>query len=537
MKRQLFFIILLFPILLFGQNKSELGLFLGASNNGTDVHSWGKDGSSITNGLGFAYGLNYTYNFTEKFGLRLNYNGTKLTGDDVDLSDLQSHVNRKYNFSTPLHEIGALLQWNFLNKKDSVGADFKKSFSPYIVGGAALSFTNPTVDWSGNLRPDKNAQDEADVKKTNFQVPFGLGVKYNYSRKMYFGFEVRQILPLNDYIDGISVSANPDKNDTYTFFGFNIGMKLGKQDRDGDGVADEVDACPDIPGLAEYAGCPDTDGDGVIDTKDDCPMVPGVPNLSGCPDSDGDGIANKFDDCPNVPGERQFKGCPDSDKDGVRDIDDKCPQVKGLKEYEGCPPPDRDGDGVMDKDDKCPDVAGKVNGCPDTDGDGVIDMEDKCPDVAGDVNGCPDRDKDGIVDNMDKCPDTPGIKANKGCPEVKQEVKAKIMSIAKSIYFKTGSDILSYKSKKKLNELIPILNEYPEMGFSIEGHTDSVGDDAKNMTLSQKRADAVKKYLVDKGVDPSRLIATGYGETMPVADNNTKSGRQQNRRVELKSIF
>ncbi len=537
MKKQLFLLFAVFPLFLFGQSKSEIGLFLGASNNGTDAHSWAREGATPFDQSQFAFGLNYTYNFNEKFGFKLNYTGSKLTGDDVDLTKNESLVKRKYSFSTPIHEVGAFLQWNFLNKKDSLGSKFRKTLSPYIVGGLAMSYTNPTVDWTPSPRPVRNAKDEENVKNFYLQIPVGFGVKYQYSRQMSIGMEFRSVVPLNDYIDGISVSANPDKNDTYGFIGLNFGMKLGKPDRDGDGVVDDIDNCPDLPGLMEYDGCPDTDGDGVIDPQDGCPLIAGVPNLSGCPDSDGDGIANQFDDCPNVPGKRELKGCPDSDNDGVRDKDDMCPQVKGMREYNGCPPPDKDGDGVLDQDDKCPGVAGKVNGCPDTDGDGVIDMDDKCPDVAGIVNGCPDRDKDGIADNMDKCPDVPGISANKGCPAIKKEVKEKIMNIAKALYFQTGSDRLTYKSKRKLNELVKILNQYPEMGLSIEGHTDSVGDDAKNMTLSQKRADAVKKYLVGKGIDKNRLTATGYGETKPVADNNTKTGRKKNRRVELKSIY
>lgn len=524
------------PVFLFGQSKSEIGLFLGASNHGTDVHSYGTDGVSFFKGTGLAYGLHYTYNFNHAFGLRLGYTGTKLEGDDTVIEDLVSHPLRGYTFTTPLHEVGLSLQWNFLNRKDSLGNQVIKKFSPYVLVGGALSFTNPEVDFSQTPKPTANATDLADVTKTNFQLPFGLGFKYNFSDKMYLGLEARGMYPMGDYIDGISVSANPDNNDSYLFYGLNFGLKLGKNDMDGDGIADEIDICPEIPGLEEFAGCPDTDGDGVPDNKDECPLISGEINLVGCPDTDGDGIANKYDDCPNIAGEKRFKGCPDTDNDGIRDIDDKCPKVKGLKKYDGCLP-DADGDGVVDSEDKCPNVKGKINGCPDTDGDGVIDMEDNCPKVRGNVQGCPDTDGDGIIDNNDKCPDTPGIVANNGCPAVKKEVKEKIISIAKAIYFKTGSDELRSDSKKKLNELVGILNEYVKMGFAIEGHTDSRGDDAKNMILSQKRANAVKNFLVSKGINSTRLNVQGFGETTPIADNATSNGRQMNRRVELRSTF
>ena len=113
-------------------------------------------------------------------------------------------------------------------------------------------------------------------------------------------------------------------------------------------------------------------------------------------DTDNDGIVDSIDACPSVPGLAQFNGCPDTDGDGIQDKDDKCPDVKGLAKYNGCPIPDTDSDGINDEEDKCPQQAGvaKYNGCPipDTDGDGVNDEEDKCPALAGPASnqGCPE---------------------------------------------------------------------------------------------------------------------------------------------------
>jgi outer membrane protein OmpA-like peptidoglycan-associated protein len=112
-------------------------------------------------------------------------------------------------------------------------------------------------------------------------------------------------------------------------------------------------------------------------------------------------------------------------------------------------------------------------------------------------------------------------------------VKKKVNLAAKNILFVTGSSKLQSKSFKGLNEVAKILSENPGMTLDVDGHTDNVGNDDKNMVLSQNRADAVKKYLVSKGVAAERITATGHGETMPVADNKTAVGRQQNRRSEL----
>jgi outer membrane protein OmpA-like peptidoglycan-associated protein len=107
----------------------------------------------------------------------------------------------------------------------------------------------------------------------------------------------------------------------------------------------------------------------------------------------------------------------------------------------------------------------------------------------------------------------------------------------RGINFETGKAIIKGTSFQILNDIVLIMQENPEYKLEINGHTDDVGNDAMNLKLSQDRADAVKKYLVDKGIDPSRMTAKGYGETMPVADNKTSDGRALNRRVEFKVVF
>ncbi len=153
------------------------------------------------------------------------------------------------------------------------------------------------------------------------------------------------------------------------------------------------------------------------------------------------------------------------------------------------------------------------------------------------VKAVSDRDGDGIADNVDKCPDVPGVIANKGCPDLTQAEREQIINIAKAVYFDTGKDVIKPESKTKLDELLPILSKYPKMNLVVEGHTDNVGDDASNLKLSQDRVNAVKKYLVEKGIAASRISAVGYGEKRPVATNDTDAGRAQNRRVEIKTDF
>jgi OmpA-OmpF porin, OOP family len=207
---------------------------------------------------------------------------------------------------------------------------------------------------------------------------------------------------------------------------------------------------------------------------------------------------------------------PDTDKDGINDDNDKCPTVAGLAKYQGCPVPDTDKDGINDEEDRCPNEAGvaRYGGCP-----------------------VPDRDKDGINDEEDKCPETPGVAAQQGCPEISAEVTKTVAYAAKNVYFATGSTKLLSQSNKALNDLVKVLQENPALKLKIDGHTDNVGSDELNMKLSDGRAASVKKYLVSKGVDESRLESEGFGETMPVEDNKTAAGRTKNRRVEMKVFY
>ena len=265
-----------------------------------------------------------------------------------------------------------------------------------------------------------------------------------------------------------------------------IVIKFGSKDTDKDGIPDNKDACPEVAGLKEFNGCPDTDGDGIADKDDACPQVKGPKEFNGCPDTDGDGIPDKDDACPEVAGPKEFNGCPDTDGDGIADKDDKCPDVAGPAENGGCPWPDTDGDGVLDKDDLCPEVAGPAS--------------------------------------------------NKGCPEPDEKEQKQLNQYAKTILFDTGKATIKFESAEILNQIINVLKKFPNSRFRIEGHTDSTGKKAKNMILSQNRADAVKVYLIQGGIDAGRLESQGFGPEKPIASNKNKKGRELNRRVEINLI-
>ncbi|MBO7567311.1 MAG: OmpA family protein [Bacteroidales bacterium] len=268
-------------------------------------------------------------------------------------------------------------------------------------------------------------------------------------------------------------------------------------------------------------------------------------------DADGDGIADNQDHCPNTEAgaEVDANGCPlDTDEDGVPDYMDKCPgtPIGTSVDENGCAL-DADGDGVMDDNDRCPGTPQGVTvdsqGCPlDTDGDGVPDYLDKCGETPSsakvDDKGCPlDTDGDGIPDHLDQCPEIAGVASNNGCPEIKQETKQLFKKALNGIQFETGKSKILKSSYSILNDIAKTMQDNPEYKLYIKGHTDNVGDAQLNLKLSQERADEVLKYLKDKGVEADRMHSEGFGDTRPVAPNNSNANRAKNRRVEFEVEF
>ena len=319
-------------------------------------------------------------------------------------------------------------------------------------------------------------------------------------------------------------------------------------DADGDGVVNSKDTCPGtLAGASvDERGCElDTDGDGVVNSRDDCPRTPAGAQVDelGCElDTDGDGVTDSKDTCPGTPvgASVDERGCElDTDGDGIVDSNDHCPGtpagvvVDGL----GCEL-DSDGDGVADSHDHCPATpAGVVVdalGCElDTDGDGVPNSDDRCPatpaGVVVDGQGCElDGDGDGVLNTADLCPHTAaGVEVDvTGC-EIAQPIRLR------GVNFHHDTANLTEEAMSILDGVARTLLSHPEMRLEVAGHTDSSGDDAYNLDLSQQRSETVRSYLVSKGLNADMFSAHGYGEERPVASNATAAGRAENRRVEL----
>jgi outer membrane protein OmpA-like peptidoglycan-associated protein len=399
--------------------------------------------------------------------------------------------------------LGGLIK-NRMVWSGAVGPEFRKSqMWDNIQQGTMLRWGGGFGFLFGDDRqlqigPELNASVVlADVNKHNSNVEALMDVRYRFADDFEAGI---------GYGPGFGPGLGTATRRGVLMLAYTPAQKPPPGDRDHDGFIDPVDACPDVPGIAN------------VD-----------PKKNGCPASD-------------------------RDRDGILDDVDACPDVPGVASSDpaknGCPRSDRDGDGIFDEDDACPDVAGppnadpKKNGCPptDRDGDGIFDEQDACPDIKGirtnnpATNGCPgDFDKDGIRDDLDACPFEKG-KADpdplkNGCPRLVR-VTQKEIKILEEIQFAFDKSSISPKSSELLDEIAAVMVEHPEiLKVEIEGHADAVGTVAYNKTLSQKRAEAVRKELLTRGIDADRLTAKGYGKDAPVADNDTEEGRRLNRRT------
>lgn len=255
----------------------------------------------------------------------------------------------------------------------------------------------------------------------------------------------------------------------------------------------------------------------------------GTPTPVTADDRDGDGIADDVDQCPDAAedadGWEDADGCPedqDVDGDGIPESRDQCEleaeDSDGYLDEDGCPEPDNDLDRVLDAEDQCPLEA--------EDPDGHAD-EDGCPD--------PDNDADGILDPEDRCPSELGPVDNGGCPRAYENVRVttRAIRIDQEVFFQTSRARVRPVSFPLLDTVAQVLRDFPEMTVEIQGHTDNRGSDRSNMRLSSRRAEAVRDYLVSRGIVVSRLTSRGYGETRPIETNRTAEGRASNRRVEF----
>jgi len=415
----------------------------------------------------------------------------------------------------------------FLKYKLNNGYLFGKNsfFAPYLRAGIGPNYT----DTLGIFAP----------------LAAGLNIKLNKSAYLTaesaYKYGVNNSANYLQHSIGVTINLGTS--------GRNMNLRKKPADADNDGVPDFTDKCPDLKGDALTGGCPDKDDDGVLDAVDKCPNTKGYANLGGCLDKDGDGVGDADDKCPDAFGDTSTDGCPtgsalivsaeDSDEDNIPDTLDKCPNTKGSFTASGCP--DADGDGIPNGEDTCPNTYGKAayNGCPYD----AVGMER--------LNKGFDPSKEPTTKVVTKTVVTPAPTT-----DTEGGFGLSVTSVSRSeivpvefdyctyfdefrsefeqpIYFNSGGVTLNASNRKTLNRLAKFAKKCGQRSLLIKAHTDNVGDEPANQRLSERRAEAVKNYLIGRGVDAMLLQSVGYGSMQPIAPNDSPDNRAKNRRVEI----
>ena len=446
-------------------------------------------------------------NLSHRWGIGFNGSAVKMVLGQADLSTIEEWggLSIRYGFTSRLYlDLNGAYGWVYPKNPD--GSQFKhvghyhtllmpvwmqlvfnplpqESFRPFFsIGGGIL-------DWEiRDISKTTSSFERGDPIRgdvVNGTLVAGIGIEKIFSDKvgssLFFSFHY--IFKGNEDTIGLSYEGGQSDNNRAII---ELGLEFkfyntGYRDTDGDGIEDRLDLDPthpeDFDNYKDYDGKPDYD-------------------------NDGDGIPDSLDKCP-----------------------DKAEDFDGFQDKDGCPDLDNDKDGIPDSLDKCPNKAEDFDGFQDKDG---------CPDL--------DNDKDGIPDSLDKCPNEPetvnGYKDDDGCPDEKPApvIKKGARIILKGVYFESGSASLLSDSYAVLDTVYESLAQNPEVEVEIRGYTDSIGSRAFNLRLSQKRADAVRQYLINRGIDAKRIRAIGFGEDYPIASNRTARGRSENRRIEFVRI-
>ena len=433
-------------------------------------------------------------------------------------------VQFRMNLPAAFHgnfDVNLLQKWFYVSYNMSIPLHFKRDITQ--MRGFFIQTVTPRIEksnWSIMLPISHQG---------NGTVSAGVAGRFNFRGLMVFMGS-----------NNAALLYGQQASRTRNFFlgvSYNIMYKVPK-DADGDKVSDPMDDCPYDPGLLEYNGCPDTDGDGIIDKEDLCIYDKGPRNTRGCPDSDGDGMIDMNDMCPFEKGLGIHYGCPDRDKDGVIDAADRCPDVPGLELNNGCPLEpqkcclDSDGDGILDESDECPDVPGSLynSGCP-------IDSTN-----INNINLREEKDRIDANNTKQQTLDNPQIDLRTQMIDTRAELDSILQgkNVIKSLalYFDVDDASLTDAERLKLNNLITRLPKNERYAFILIGNTDRDGSLEYNLQLSKRRAETIKRKLVDfYKLDADQISVYYYGEMKSIHSGDyTEEMKQADRRVDVKLI-
>jgi OmpA-OmpF porin, OOP family len=444
--------------------------------------------------------------FSDHFALRGNLLIGKITGKDANFTDPAWRKQRAYSFSSPVSEVSAQLEWNILGNHRAYSQSsfeesengrhythytttFKKTVLPYLFAGGGAMTTDPTTVFNAawDSKYTEAATIKTDVadgqsKKTRLGVHAGGGLNFHFAPNWVVGGELGFRTAFTDYFDGISQTANPNKNDWYVFGGLNISYRLIKSnsDKDGDGVPNRIDDCPNVPGSKTNKGCPVQPQK--VSAKEESPAATPV-------------VVQETPK-PVEPTPVEVIRTEPVKASLVPPIE--APREEVKVEVEKVTPP------LVER----PKEEVKAETVVVTSASKSVPITDT---------------------TMTAYPSSTSVVLDKSEEETMNDA-------LEGVEFETAKAIIVPLSYKTLNDIVNILKKYPTYQLKIEGYTDNQGNESANRQLSQRRAEACLGYLYSKGISEERMTAVGLGSKRPLASNKTSEGRQRNRRVEFKLV-
>jgi|GEM_PF-1150210 len=456
------------------------------------------------------------------FGVRIFGGGQNILGEDK---------RKEYSsFRTGMYYTGLGVSYVY---------ELNKIILPYASAGISHL-------WFSTEQETSEEELHSTHENTTYAFLLEAGTRLRIMDNLYFNFSTAVNFLNDDLLDNTQMGIN---NDFYvkTMAGFSFTF-VTRRDSDNDGIEDDEDACSnaaeDIDGFRDDDGCPDPDNDrdGILDAGDKCPELPedpdGFEDNDGCPDldNDKDGIPDTEDNCANIPedfdGYEDEDGCAelDNDGDGILDVNDRCPELPedfdGFEDSDGCADLDNDGDGIYDEKDRCPDQPETINNFEDSDG---------CPDIVPPPQAQPDQ----FIE-----PERPKKQESERKAETTEETEVTTAPKSEAnnfllhaiTTFEEESSQINPQAYAELNRIAEAIKNNSSAKWRIEGYMDNSLPSKESADISLKRAQAIKKYLVSKGISQAQLEAVGMGDKNPIESNEKTFGRLRNRRVEIKQV-
>ena len=472
----------------------EIGAFAGG---GTIFGDLTAENSDAIKALKPAFGLSLNRNINSFLSIRGGLLFSRLS-DEKERLLANNEIGKVHN-QTQLSEFSLALYYEPFGARRMHGnGHFKKICSPYVFAGIALAHGQSKINHI-NIEPTPQViYDQEHLSNNRGALLLGVGAKYDLSRKIYIGIEAGIRPTDDDFLDGISQSGNPLKNDWYGFGGITVHYRIGKIDTDGDGIVDAADKCPNAPGDTKFKGCPDSDNDGIPNWKDDCPEIAGLSILKGCPDRDKDGVADHIDKCPNEKGMMRLLGCPDKDWDNVIDSEDECPDIAGEIELKGCPEPI------------------------------ITDLEIKQNEKAAEefvaANDDENAEIEALLNNNSDTTNPSVLQENLDLDNLPEKNISEIFEIPEvvSVDFKENSNDFNTETYRVLKEIASILPGYPDRVLHISSYAELGDNGVVNQGIAGKRVFSCYKYLLQAGVDRSQMIYYNYKKLPPKKEDAGK---------------